>query len=337
MNPNAKDSVKTVSTKTYDELMSSYSTEFALYRKRWNYHYTNMIPSPGPIHLDLELINGCNFSCSFCPYSFKKGDRPEGFDSAGEKQMPFSLIEKIASEGQELNAKAVEFGYNTEPLLRKDIKKIIQCFQSHGFCDLRLGSNGSMLTKETAEDLVKSGLTQIQVSLDAFSHETYKISRNSNKYNEVLKNVLNLIAIKEKTKSKTPIIRVTFVEHEKNKQETKEFTKYWNAKADLISVQKLVAYKNTPEYLKRQEHKKEKTKKHYECYMPLMQLSIKSDGIVHPCCTVPGMNINLGNVKKQHLREIWNSKLMTHLQNIHANKKGDSFKICKDCLDGTDE
>lgn len=336
MNPNAKDSVKTVSPKTYDELMASHSADFALYRKRWNYHYTNMIPSPGPIHLDLELINGCNYSCSFCPYSFKKTDRPEGFDSQGEKQMPFALIEKIAKEGEELNAKAVEFGYNTEPLLRKDIKQIIQCFRSHGFCDLRLGSNGSLLTQEMAENLIQSGLTQIQVSLDAHSEDTYKISRNSQKYNEVVSNVLTLIKIKEKTRSKTPVVRVTFVEHELNRHETQNFINYWKTKADLISVQKLVSYKNTPDYLKKQASKNI-TEKKYECYMPLMQLSIKSDGKVHPCCTVPGMNIDIGNAKNQHLRDIWNSKLNLYLQKIHANKKGDSFKICKDCLDETDE
>ena len=337
MNPNAKDSVKTVSPKTYDELMSAYSDDFALYRKRWNYHYTNMIPSPGPIHLDLELINGCNYSCSFCPYSFKKTDRPEGFDSTGEKKMSFSLIEKIAREGQELNAKAVEFGYNTEPLLRKDIKHIIQCFRSHGFCDLRLGSNGSLLTQEMAENLIQSGLTQIQVSLDAHSEETYKISRNSEKYYEVFNNVLTLIKIKEKTKSKTPIVRLTFVEHEKNKHETNQFINFWTNKADLISVQKLVAYKNTPEFLKKKELQAKKPEKKYECYMPLMQLSIKSDGEVHPCCTVYGMNINIGNINQQHMRDIWNSKLRVYLKNIHTKKNGDSFAICKDCLDATDE
>ena len=73
-----------------------------------------------PLQIEFELHNACNYRCSFCPYSFEKKDMPKNFDlPVKEKILDFELYKKIIDEGSKNGLKAIEAGYNTEPLLYK--------------------------------------------------------------------------------------------------------------------------------------------------------------------------------------------------------------------------
>ena len=80
-----------------------------------------------PLQIEFELHNACNYRCSFCPYSFEKKDMPKNFDlPVKEKILDFELYKKIIDEGSKNGLKAIELGYNTEPLLYKNLIKAIE-------------------------------------------------------------------------------------------------------------------------------------------------------------------------------------------------------------------
>ena len=69
--------------------------------------------------------------------------------------------------------------------------------------------------------------------------------------------------------------------------------------------------------------------------MPMFRMAVKADGTVKPCCTSYGDDIIIGNIYKNTLNEIWNSKFMKKFQKMHINGKADTNKSCLECINKT--
>ena len=72
------------------------------------------------------------------------------------------------------------------------------------------------------------------------------------------------------------------------------------------------------------------------CSMPYFRLSIKADGNVRPCCVGYGEKILVGNIYKQTISDIWNSKLFKDFQSMHKNYESSKNPACKECLEHSD-
>ena len=66
--------------------------------------------------------------------------------------------------------------------------------------------------------------------------------------------------------------------------------------------------------------------------MPYFRIAIKADGNVRPCCVGYGEKINIGNIYKQRIFDIWNSNLMKEFQNMHKEYKSHNKIHCKECI-----
>ena len=271
----------------YLERVSS-NESFKNYRKMWDEASNFELETTFPLQIEFELHNACNYRCSFCPYSFEKEKMPANFDlPVKEKVLDFELYKKIIDEGAKNGLQAIELGYNTEPLLYKKIVPAIKYAKDKGILDIRMTSNGSKLTKEISQKIIKSGLTHLSVSLDAFSKETYLKMRSSKLYEEVKNNLLEFIKIRDSNNLQLPSIRVSFLVTKENMHEKENFIKFWEKKVDLLSIQSLISYEGTPKELINK--KKEKKQIKYNCHQPWTRVVIRSNGDIKPCCTIPGM------------------------------------------------
>ena len=133
--------------------------------------------------------------------------------------------------------------------------------------------------------------------------------------------------------SKLPTIRVSFVETEINRHQKEDFVNYWKDKVDLLSLQSLIKYENTPDNL---ISEKNDTKIEYNCHQPWTRIVLRSNGDIKPCCTIPGMEFNLQNAKNISIKKFWNNKFMKNLRNDLKTGKGYKNKICKNCIESID-
>ncbi len=323
-----------VSDKYHSSLLEAYGISYIKYRQKW----TNVIQSNEeisfPLHIDLELFNSCNYRCSFCPYSLPAGERPKGFNVSGSKALKTELIEKVLKEANGRLC-AVELGYNTEPLLHKNIIDIIKLCRQYNVLDIRMGTNGSLLGNVDSLELINSGLTQLQVSIDAVDDESYKNARNSTKYLKVTNSLKEFIESRDKQGSLLPRIRVTYVMTSENKENVDLFKEQWANLADIIGIQDLIVYSGSKLDLKQDNLKARILEDIPGCYMPKVRLSIRSDGAVHPCCTVPGMKLKIGDINQQTIESIWNSPAMKKIRQSHKDGSWKKNKICSDCLINT--
>ena len=298
------------------------------YRKQYEKASRLEIVTKFPIQIDFELNASCNLNCPMCPNSSETSK-----ERSKEEWFEFEDFKKIIDVGVEQGLMAIKLNYINEPLIRSDITRFIRYAKEKGILDIYLSTNGMLLDETVAKELILSGLTRIQVSIDAVSEKTYNVMRPGGNMQLVVANIMNLIKIRDKLQSTIPLIRVNFVRTELNEHELQSFVDYWKDKVEMIGVQEMI---EPPENSKTLKSKTtvDKRKKGYRCSMPYKQLVINNSGDILPCCTFYGEQLKLGNIKKDNVTDIWNSEKMKRLRELHKNGKYFENKVCKKCVEG---
>jgi len=123
--------------------------------------------NPDAIHparlstLGLGLTEGCALSCAYCFAASARGKQPH---------MPTSLALRLLEEAQGVGAQYLVLG-GGEPLLHPDITQIVQRAVRLGYHDIQISTKATTVSRELVAGLRRSGLDQIQISLDSWDPE----------------------------------------------------------------------------------------------------------------------------------------------------------------------
>jgi MoaA/NifB/PqqE/SkfB family radical SAM enzyme len=324
------------------------------YRREWEASETMDQVPPYPIQLDFELNYSCNFSCANCTWNI------ESTSGKGKSTwFPFEEYKKIIDEGMRRGLKAIRLNYINEPLIRKDIIEFIRYAKAAGILDIYFSTNGSLLTKKISKLLIQSGLTRIQVSLDAFTNDTFNNMRQGGNFQQVKENIFKFFELRETMKSKLPLLRVNFVRTKENEHELEDFKHYWTENADGIGIQDLVGIMKDFESGKRGAAKVPLKSAVFKCSQPFNHLTIRYDGSILPCCSFFGAQLPIGRVKTHSplskvknlnikvididnltqneltIEDAWNSPEILFLRAIH--NKGEYYRhpVCKRCVESS--
>ena len=296
------------------------------YRKKYD-KASNLELLDFPIQLDFELNASCNLKCPMCPIS---AESPKG--KGKSTWFDFEFYKELIDYSVKQGTRAIKLNYINEPLIRNDFIKFIDYAVSKGIIDIYFSTNGILLTEKVSENLIKAGLTRLQVSIDAVTQDTYNKVRPGGSLKKVINNLENFLKIRKNLNSITPLVRVNFVKTEINEFELNEFIKFWNSKVDMIGVQEFIKPTKVKNEIK---SKKTFKKKNFKCSFPFKQLVINNEKQVLPCCTFWGEELALQKISKpEDLKKAWNSQKMNDLRKKHLN--GQYFEIpqCKNCVDG---
>lgn len=339
---NRKHEVTSHLGKDVHKIIRKYSDpiKYDLYRTRWT-KAANLEEIPEyPLQIDFELNYSCNFSCAMCTWSSE-------VTSAKGKSTWFDLdqFKQVIDQGVENGLCAIRLNYINEPFIRKDIFDFIKYAKEKGILDIYLSTNGSLLTEAISKKLLDSGLTRIQISIDAFTKETFDKIRQGGDFNKVVSNTLKFIKIRDKEKKELPTLRVNFVKTETNTHELDEFINYWIDKADCIGLQDLVSIVKP--------NKSDLNRGKFSCAQPFYHMTIRYDGSILPCCTFFGAklpiarlsnefsitkninDINLSKLPISDIKETWKSKKMKELQKMHLEGRYYDNDICRECINSS--
>ena len=280
-----------------------------------------------PIQIDFELNASCNLKCPMCPIS---AESPKG--KGKSTWFDFEFYKELIDYSVEQGTRAIKLNYINEPLIRNDLIKFIEYALSRGILDVYFSTNGILLNDKISENLIKSGLTRLQVSIDAVTQQTYDKVRPGGSLEKIKKNLNKFLEIRKKLKSITPLVRVNFVKTTNNEFELDDFIEFWKEKVDMIGVQEFIKPTKVINEIK---SKKSFKKKNFKCSFPFKQLVINNEKQVLPCCTFWGEELALSKIEKpQDLKEAWNSEKMTNLRKKHLEGKYFEIPQCKNCVDG---
>lgn len=134
------------------------------------------------LSLRISITSRCNVNCVYCHHD---GILPQ------KSEMTSDEIYKICEIAKMIGIEKIRLS-GGEPLIRKDIVEIVEKIASLNFKDISITTNGILLEKYT-EDLVKAGLSRVNVSLDTLDPKLYKYITRSNKVESVKKGIISAV------------------------------------------------------------------------------------------------------------------------------------------------
>ncbi|MBN2367582.1 radical SAM protein [Candidatus Woesearchaeota archaeon] len=174
----------------------------------------------GPQVMVVDPHHKCNTNCSHCWIHTPKlkDTQPEWFR---ELKFPFDRFKRLVDDAAKLKVETMILQGDGEPLLYDKCMDMLRYIAKKGIHP-RFFTNGILLTKNIAEEVIKIGVKEIYCSFPAGTPETYKIINSMQKpetYNKVVKNLKTLMDLKKKYKVNDPHVIVTHVIHNQNYHE----------------------------------------------------------------------------------------------------------------------
>jgi radical SAM protein with 4Fe4S-binding SPASM domain len=169
-----------------------------------------------PKELQVEITGACNLACRMClvRYRPKLGRRSGAMCFHTFKELVDALpeLEKLTLQGL------------GEPLLAPDLFRMLEYASERG---IRMGfnTNGTFLTPEASERLVRLGVDWLHVSLDGASAETYEGIRDGSDFARVCENIQSLVAVKRRLRADRPTLQLVFVAMRRNLRELPELVR----------------------------------------------------------------------------------------------------------------
>jgi radical SAM protein with 4Fe4S-binding SPASM domain len=168
------------------------------------------VAPPLPKEIQVEVTGACNLACRMCLVRYRpKLGRREG-------AMCFHTFRSIVDELPDLEKVTLQ-GLG-EPLLAPDLFRMIEYAAARG---IRMGfnTNGTFLTPERSERLVRLGLDWLHVSLDGATAETYEDIRHGSSFARVRENVIALVDVMRRLDAERPRLQLVFVAMRRNVRE----------------------------------------------------------------------------------------------------------------------
>ena len=300
-------------------LESRFGQRFLDYRQRWRETSERGDSGDFPLSLDLAINSGCQLSCRMCPLP----GRPE---RRQRRLMRPETFERLMSQAGEHRLPALTLGLASEPLLHPRAAAWVNRAVRAGIMDIRLGSNGLALKEDTARALVDSGLTRLEISVDAVRPETYRAIRGGD-LSGLERAIDRFLEIRLAANMETPLLRLSFLRLEANRGELEPFLERWRERADLISIQEPIWFPGSS--LPRPE--KPGRMMAPVCAQSWQRLGVDYDGRVWPCCSWYGENLLPFNVSRHSPAKVWRSPEMEALRLALSGPLENLPPACRQC------
>lgn len=125
----------------------------------------------------ISLTSLCNLRCAYC-----------GQDDGKSQKISVEFYETLIEALDKLGIRKIRFT-GGEPLLYENIIKLVKYTNSfENIKDIAITTNGVLLDRQL-DELVESGLTRINFSLDSIDRKTYASLTGSDKLDGVLENI----------------------------------------------------------------------------------------------------------------------------------------------------
>ena len=284
------------------------------------------------INFGVETTNICNANCTFCGYRFM--ERPK-------KVMPWEVYEKAAVEFASAGGGILNFTPTVgDPLVDKRlIKKIEFANRLPQISGIFLYTNGILLNRFETDRLLNSGLTRLAISTFLGSREGYKHYYGKDKYDQVVKNIIDIARRNRELGSPVSITLHLRIESDRK---TWYETDTYKSLADLIGEDKidyldaydawggLIRKEDIPKGTEFCEALSVEEKTPSPCFELYRRVNVMADGRVGACvCVDLEGEIKIGDIKSQTLEEIWRGDRLTDYRRNWV--KGELPKVCQSC------
>lgn len=303
-------------------------------------------PLNSPTVARIEVTNRCNLACRMCLHQTLKeiGD------------MDFSVYKKIINRLPESVACINPTGFG-EPLLHKDIIEMLRFAKfKHKYTEVY--TNATILDEDMSKNLLASGLNSLHFSIDGATKDTYEYLRFPAKYEKVIRNIKEFMALRKKLHNPPHVVMRTVITKE-NLHEASKFVElaheldiedlrfqalqfFWESGISKPehSIHFMKEINKVRQTLREAQEKAKKlgiklqlptinfTTK-IRCIQPWYLIFINWQGYVNPCCAV--YDVQFGNILNQPFKKIWKGRGMITWRK--QMKSASPPMQCRNCCD----
>jgi len=310
-------------------LSSFYISRFTKNPVQWGY----------PVSISFEPTTSCNLRCPECPSGLRQFTRPTGML---KKDFFTETIDDIHK-----HLLYLIFYFQGEPYLNTDFLDMVKYASSKGIYTAT-STNAHYLTDEAARKTVESGLDRLIISIDGTTQEVYQQYRIGGKLDKVLEGARNIVKWKKELNSKTPFVFFQFLVVKPNEhqvEDIKQLAKEIGVDEVRFKTAQVYDFENDPNQLipttdKFSRYKKNKdgtyaakNKLANRCWKLWHANVITWDGLVVPCCFDKDAMHQLGNLKNESFKNIWQNSNYKQFRSELMNSRK-NIDICANCSEG---
>jgi len=283
-----------------------------------------------PPMLVVSITNVCNLRCTHCYYS-KFITLPEYHAN----MLPFELWQKICDETSVWPGVIMNFGTDGEPLLHPRFLDMLRYARQKAIFPINITTNGLLMDEKFCKAVVGEKLVDIiNISMDAFTAETYKKIRGGN-FERLMDNVHRLIEVRNAAGSPLKI-QVNFINQPDSRQELEAFRHYWEPKVDLVLVRTYydatsVTGGTGPNITGKQDAFE--SVERWPCQQLWRRFNISDDGTVRFCVDDWFNKTKIGDLKDQSIAGIWTGPAYNRLRHLHITSQYAEVSYCTKCTE----
>jgi MoaA/NifB/PqqE/SkfB family radical SAM enzyme len=284
-------------------------------------YYFRKIDVPSyPAFVKIETTGACNLRCPSCAHG-------AGYSDKIKTESRFMTMETFNRTLDVFGKRSIIFFlyHRGDPLVARDtLLPMAEAAKKVGVATV-ISTNFSFLLKQDyLDDMVRSGLTHVIVSLDGLTQEAYEKYRVGGKLELVMRNMRMLLEARKRLKSKTPILEWQFIRFSHNEHEMKEAMKV----AREMGVDHFTIMRDKTEILcddfalgKKMGSAKEDGDFPFACKWLWSATLVLHDGEIVPCCYYNFLQKkHFGNINNKDFEEIWNGQLYYDNRKFVLNK-----------------
>lgn len=300
----------------------------------------DIIPLPSPFTVYIEVTRFCNIKCFYCLQSTRDDINGEMQKlSLQPKHMNFHDFKDVLKQLKEFpdgGIKRIVFSGLGEPLMNPDLPEMVKKAVDSKICDrVEIITNGILLTSEIADKLIKSRISNINVSIQGVTKEQYKKTcGKSVDINSLKENLSYLYRNRGNTSIYIKAIDATLG----SKENEEKFYNLFGDIADKIYVEHLVVMQQQMDNLKelvdnsKNFYNEEIKSDRNVCAQAFYFLQVGCELDTFPC-PVPGLpkRLSMGNMNKESLVAIWNGEKRRKLLRTMLKQERATIPECKNC------
>lgn len=279
----------------------------------------------------LDISNICNLSCPLCPNTNRRNKKTE------EKHlMSFENFKKLVDNIDSF-VETISVGTKHEALLNDNIFLMTKYLHNkYPDTDINLLSNFNF--NYNAEDIIKSGITNIIIGLDGIDQESYSKYRVGGNFNNVLQNIKQIQEYKNRYNLNIPTLTISFIVFSHNEHLIPKAKDLFSSLGINIFFRRTDYHDGYESWLPKNFHNEQTEEENKDinkniiCQDPFNILDIDTFGNVLPCCAEEALNYFVGNIFEDKLSTIWNGIKLKQIRDFLISKQTENDNIpCKFC------
>lgn len=277
-----------------------------------------------PMMCVLSFVYICNAKCPNCPYTNSQ-IRVDYKDRLFMDENTFKIIADQCGE----YGSWVRISGGGEPMLHPKAVELMAYAKKVG-AKVGLITNGSLFSIESSTKLLEAQIDMIEFSVDAGDPMTYGKVRRGLRWDVLLKNVKQMVTLRNRLKSSTKIIASGVNQVD---VDIEAVARFWEPNVDNFQKRKYLTWGiNDPSksadptpYLPPEEM--------IPCPFLFERLNIDSRGKVMVCGFDIAAKTDMGNIHEKSIKEIWHGEEFKYYRQMHLSRKGQEIELCKNCPD----